>query len=61
MKGKDDPRDVARDGFEALMAGKDHVVAASLKNKLQTATARVMPDSQVATAMGKMTEPGSAD
>ena len=25
---KDDPADVARDGFEALMAGKDHVVAA---------------------------------
>jgi short-subunit dehydrogenase len=61
MKGKDDPRDVAEDGFEALMAGKDHVVAGSLKNKVQTAAARVVPDSQVAAGMGKMAEPGSAD
>ena len=29
---KDDPAEVARDGFEALMAGKDHVVAGSVKN-----------------------------
>jgi short-subunit dehydrogenase len=32
---KDDPADVARQGFEALMAGKDHVIAGSLKNKFQ--------------------------
>jgi uncharacterized protein len=30
---KDDPAEVARDGFEALMAGKDHVIAGSGKNK----------------------------
>ena len=29
---KDDPAEVAKDGFEALMAGKDHVVAGSVKN-----------------------------
>ena len=30
---KDDPAQVARQGFEALMAGKDHVIAGSAKNK----------------------------
>jgi short-subunit dehydrogenase len=41
---KDDPRDVALEGFEALMAGKVHVVAGSLKNKIQTTMARIMPE-----------------
>ena len=40
---KDDPRDVARDGFEAMMAGKDHVVAGSAKNKLLTAAGGCSP------------------
>jgi len=31
---KDDPAEVAREGIEALMAGKDHVVAGSMKNKV---------------------------
>jgi hypothetical protein len=30
---KVDPADVARDGLEALMAGKDHVVAGSTRNR----------------------------
>lgn len=30
---KDDPADVAKAGFEALMSGEDHVVAGSFKNK----------------------------
>src|SRR4051794_17190903 len=41
---KDDPADVARAGFDALMAGKERVVAGSLKNKVQVAASRVMPD-----------------
>jgi uncharacterized protein len=41
---KDDPADVARDGFEALMAGKDHVVAGSFKNKVQSTMAQITPD-----------------
>jgi short-subunit dehydrogenase len=60
MDGKDDPDDVARQGFEALMAGKDHVVAGSLVNKVQTAAAQLMPDQRAAAAMGKLTRPGSA-
>ena len=58
---KDDPADVARDGFEALMAGKDHVVAGSLKNKAQTAGGRALPATKSAAMAGKQTEPGSGD
>lgn len=31
---KDDPAEVAREDFEALMAGKDHAVVDSFNNKL---------------------------
>jgi short-subunit dehydrogenase len=41
---KDDPAEVARQGFEALMAGKERVVSASLKTKLQGRASRVLPD-----------------
>lgn len=53
----DDPADVAKDAIEALMAGKDHVVAGSLKNKMQVGMSRVSP-MPVNTAMsGKQTGP----
>jgi len=58
---KDDPAEVARDGFEALMAGKDHVVAGSFKNKLQAAAGHALPDPVVAEFHRKQSEPGSAD
>lgn len=57
---KDDPADVARDGFEALMAGKDHVVAGSSRNKLQSAMAKVLPQRVTAKVHGAMAEPGAA-
>jgi uncharacterized protein len=57
---KDDPADVARDGFEALMAGKERVVSASLKTKAQGRAGRFMPDSAKAEMHRKMAEPGSA-
>ena len=57
---KDDPAEVARDGFEALMAGKDHVVAGSAKNKAQVAAAKVLPDTLTAAVHGAMSRPGSA-
>jgi short-subunit dehydrogenase len=56
---KDDPADVARDGFETLMAGKDHVVPGSLKNKAQTAAAKVLPDRAAAAMHGSMSKPRS--
>jgi short-subunit dehydrogenase len=58
---KDDPADVARAGFKALMAGDDHVVAGSLRNKAQAVAGRVLPDPLKARATRTMTEPGSAD
>ena len=57
---KDDPADVARKGFEALMDGKERVEAAGLKTKLQGRGSRLLPDSVKAALHRKMTEPGSA-
>ena len=53
-----DAAEVARDGFEALMAGKEKVVAGSLKNKVQVAAAKVLPDSAKAAMHRRMAEPG---
>ncbi|GHH53594.1 SDR family NAD(P)-dependent oxidoreductase [Lentzea cavernae] len=58
---KDDPAQVARQGFEALMKGDDHVVAGSLKNKVQAVVGRVAPDPVKAKVMRTMTEPGSGE
>jgi short-subunit dehydrogenase len=58
---KDDPAEVAKDGFEALMAGKDHVVAGSLKNKFQAAAGYTLPDPLVAKMHAGMSAPGSGD
>lgn len=57
---KDDPADVARDGFEALMAGKERVVSASLSTKVQGLGSRFLPDSAKAAMHRRMAEPGSA-
>jgi short-subunit dehydrogenase len=57
---KDDPADVARDGFEALMAGDERVVSHSLKTKVQGRASRALPDSVKAKMHRKMAEPGSA-
>ena len=57
---KDDPADVARDGFEALMAGEERVVSASLSTKLQARGSRFMPDRAKAEMHRRMAEPGSA-
>lgn len=57
---KDDPAEVAREGFEALMAGKDHVVAGSFKNKVQATMAHILPDTATAEMHRKEAEPGSA-
>ena len=54
---KDDPADVARDGFEALMAGKSQVVGGSAKNKVQVAAAKLLPDQARAATHAKMTKP----
>jgi uncharacterized protein len=57
---KDDPEDVARLGFEALMDGQERVVAASATTKLQGRVSRLLPDSAKAGMHRQMAEPGSA-
>ena len=56
---KDDPSDVAKTGFDAMMAGKGDVVS-GWKNKLQSAIANVTPAGVLAERHRKMAEPGSA-
>jgi len=56
---KDDPADVARMGFEALMSGDERVVASSLSTKLQGRGSRLMPDRLKAEMHRRMAEPGS--
>jgi uncharacterized protein len=54
---KDDPADVARQGFEALMAGKEKVVSAGVKTKAQAAAAKVLPDGVKAELHRKQAQP----
>ena len=56
---KDDPADVARIGFDAMMDREGDVVS-GWKNKLQAAVANVMPAEMLAEQHRKMAEPGSA-
>jgi uncharacterized protein len=58
---KDDPAQVAQQGFEALMKGERRVVAGSVGTKAQEAAGKVLPDALKAKAHRKMAEPGSAD
>lgn len=51
-----DPADVAKDGFDALMSGKDMVIS-GLKNKIQVAMGNIIPDSMVADKTKKQQEP----
>lgn len=58
---KDSAADVAKEAVEATLAGKDHVVTGSFRNKAQVVAGRVVPD-RVLTALGrKVSEPGTAD
>jgi uncharacterized protein len=58
---QDDPAEVARQGFEALMAGHDHVAAGAAKNKAQVAAGRVLPERAKAATQASQTRPGSGD
>jgi short-subunit dehydrogenase len=56
-KSESQPDDVARQGIEALLAGKDHVYAGSIKTKLEGTLAHVIPDEAKAAMHAKMTKP----
>ncbi|MEP9360053.1 SDR family NAD(P)-dependent oxidoreductase [Sphingomonas sp. KR3-1] len=57
---KADPADVAKDGWDALNAGKDTIISGWM-NKLQVAAAGVLPQSVPAQMHRGMAEPGSGD
>lgn len=58
---KDDPAQVAQQGFDALMAGRARVVGGGLKTKVQEAAGKAMPDRLKAAMHRRMAEPGSGD
>jgi short-subunit dehydrogenase len=58
---KDDPVDVAHDGFEALMNGDERVVSHKLGTRVQAAASRILPDRVKAAMHAREAEPGSAD
>lgn len=55
---KDDPAQVARQGFDAMMKGKGDVVT-GWQNKLQVAISRVAPSGAAAELHRRQAEPGS--
>jgi len=58
---KDDPAQVAEQGFEALMKGKDKQVAGSTSTKATAAASSVLPDKLKAEGHRRMAEPGSGE
>ena len=57
---KDDPALVAKNGFAAMMQGKDSVLAGSFKSKVGGLMNEVLPETVKAAQAGKVTKPGSA-
>ena len=51
-----DPADVAKDGYNALMAGKDKVIS-GFKNKVQVTMGNIIPDSAVAHMISEQQKP----
>ena len=51
---------MAKDGYEALMSGKDMVIS-GFKNKVQVAMSDVLPDETVADRVKKQQAPAEKD
>jgi short-subunit dehydrogenase len=51
-----DPAKVAKDGYKALMKGKDKIVSGK-KNKMESFMSNLMPDTKLAESMRKHNEP----
>ena len=58
---KDDPAQVAEQGFEAMMKGEGNVLGGSLKSRGMGMSGNVTPDAAGAALNRDMHEPGSAD
>jgi short-subunit dehydrogenase len=57
---KDDPAEVAKEGFDAMMAGKDKVVAASFKSTMEGWMGEVLPERLKARIQASQLKPGTA-
>jgi short-subunit dehydrogenase len=57
---KDDPALVAKQGFAAMMDGKDSVLGGSFKSKMGGLMNEILPETVKAAQAGKTTKPGSA-
>jgi short-subunit dehydrogenase len=58
---KDDPADVADDGFRAMLAGEERAVSASARTKVQHLATRLLPDRVKAELHRIMSAPGSGE
>ena len=56
---KDDPAEVAKNGFKAMLRGDGDIVS-GIKNKVQSAVANITPAPVLAKQHRKMAEPGTA-
>ena len=56
-KKESDPRDVAREGLDALFDGKDHIYSASLKTKIEGKLANAIPGPVKGSMHEKMARP----
>lgn len=56
-KHESEPDDVARQGIDALLAGKDHVYSASMKTKIEGMTANAVPGNVKGAMHEKMAKP----
>jgi hypothetical protein len=54
---KDDPAQVAAQGFQALMSGRAKLTAGSMKTKAQGLANKVLPDRVKAAAHERMAKP----
>lgn len=59
LKNENDPADVARAGYEALMSGREVVIAATLKTKVLGFANKFLPESWKAAAHRFISEPNS--
>ncbi|TMQ17332.1 MAG: SDR family NAD(P)-dependent oxidoreductase [Deltaproteobacteria bacterium] len=57
---KDDPALVAKQGFAAMMDGKDSVLGGSFKSRMSGLMNELLPETVKAAQAGKTTKPGSA-
>lgn len=59
QRDKDDPAKVARQGFKAMMDGKDHVLAGSMRVRIEGAMAEIIPETMKAERHRQLSEPNT--